>query len=185
MPDKLTREYLRDSIRVLSKANRNLRFVPIDQLHITLQFIGNSVSSASMNLISERLKSFSGPKPHISLTEMKFVFQGQANASVLFWDLEDDANLKQVTRDIHTTIQDLELFDIKPTKDQAKLIHHITLARTKRTFSKREVANLLDNFHKNFTRPLPEFDAAEFVIIESHLNKNGNAYKVLEAFPFK
>ena len=179
------RDYLRDAIRVLSKANRNLRFVPIDQLHLTLQFIGMMVSTPSLNLISERLKTLSVPKPHIRLTDMNFGFPGQQNASVLFWDLDHDNNLVQATKDIHNAIQGLELNDIKPTKDQAKLIHHITLARTQRTFSKREVAKLLENFERNFNREAPEFEATEYVIIESMLNKNGNAYKVLEAFPFK
>ena len=183
MPDKKTRDYLRDAIRVLTKYSRNLRFVNVEQLHMTLQFLGNNVTDESLEQIISRLKSIDTNGITIQMAALHFGFKGQTHPSVLFWEVEDNDKLKQLTKEVHTYVQELKLEDIKKQKDHSKLIHHITLARTKRTFSHNEVKKLMEKFNKDFTQEPPAFSPAEFVIMQSVFNKNGNVYKIIETFP--
>jgi 2'-5' RNA ligase len=185
VPDKITRDFLRDSIRILNRYSRNLRSVSVDQLHMTLQFLGNNVTDASLEAITDQLqrKLQRQNSIMIKLDELNFGFKGQSSPSVLFWTVEQSPELKQLTNEIHTLVQELKLEDVKRQKDQSRLIHHITVARTKRTFSRREVRSLMQKFQSEFRLQPAAFKAESFSIIESLINKNGNVYKTLETFP--
>src|SRR3989304_8856948 len=117
MPDKKTRDYLRDAIRVLTKYSRNLRFVNVEQLHMTLQFLGHNVTDESLEQIISRLKSIDTNGITIQMADLHFGFKGQTHPSVLFWEVEDNDKLKQLTKEVQTYVQELNLEDIKKQKD--------------------------------------------------------------------
>ncbi|KXK26232.1 MAG: 2',5' RNA ligase family [candidate division WS6 bacterium OLB20] len=182
LPDDKTRAFLRDSIRVFNKEARNFRFVNVDQLHITLEFLGDSVSSESITAITQELSSHKGnfPKPSIGLTELRLGFPGQTMPNVLFWNLSGGQKLKDLTRYIHEEIVDLQLTDVKRHKDHAKLIHHITIGRAKRSISRAHARSVKEIIKGHSFGELPVFTPEVFSIIASELTPKGPVYKTLE-----
>ncbi|MFQ5492806.1 MAG: RNA 2',3'-cyclic phosphodiesterase [Candidatus Dojkabacteria bacterium] len=182
---KNVRDFLRDNIRHLSKRDRKLRFVNIDQLHLTLQFLGDNVSTESLVAVSEVLKRLASTlaSPEIKITNSSFGFPGQTVPRVVFWDVEHTKSLVDFTKTVHDSVRDLDLPDVKRQKDHSKLIHHITIARVKNSISRGE-ARRLRTIIGDFNQALPEpFKPKSLDIIESSLTKKGSSYKLYESFP--
>ena len=184
-PDDKTLEATRDVVRSFKKEARNLRFLNLDQMHITLQFLGNSVSNDSIEYISEELerhKSELSPQV-IRLTDVMFGFPGQRIPKLIYWDVESTNELKTFTRDVHGFIKDLELPDINPQKDHAKLIHHMTLGRVKNSASK-SLAKNIKSIIQGINIDKVEFKATELAFVSSTLTNTGPVYRFIKKVSF-
>lgn len=186
VPPLESRIVLRDVNRKLKKFSRNFRFVAIDQLHITLQFLGNSVSGYSIAQIEESLRHLiSSHNPfEIELGNLNFGFPGQNIASLLYYDLKDDLELRSFVKDVHSNLQTLGLDDIKRRKDHSKLINHMTVARTKSDMSRsftREIGNVLSTLEI----PSIKFDVTEVVVMGSNFKDGKTSYSTLVSLPLK
>lgn len=181
-PDENMRSYLRDSIRTFSKDARNFNFVPIDQLHLTLEFLGNSVSNDSLELLTEALQQQSGnfAKPKLTLSTLNFGFPSQNMPSLLFWDIVENKELKDLTTQVHDIARSLNVEDIKRYKDHAKLIHHITIARTKRGMSRAQSRAIKAKIEQTNFGEAPSFEPQHFSLVASTLNAKGSTYKEIQ-----
>lgn len=182
-PDKATTNFFRDTIRVIQKSARNVRFVAVDQLHLTLQFLGAALSDESIALITSALAATKPESVEIKLTNFHFGFSGQKKPELFFWGVEPTPELKRLTGTLHDTVKRLDLPDVKPQKDYAKLIYHFTLGRTIRSFSKQEVIQLTNKVELAGLIQPPAFKVKEFFLYESIGDRKGNSYKVMRTFP--
>lgn len=180
------RTAVRDVNRALTKHARNFRFTHLDQLHITLQFLGSTVSEESGELIKQQLQEIAPQlsRPLIKMDTLEFGFKGQLQPSVLRWDVEENRELIDFTRIIHNSIKDIGLADVRRTKDQAKLIHHMTVGRSKRTISGRYAKEIKQQLSE-LKLPEIEFRPTEFLLLESRLTDQGSLYKPWASFPLK
>ncbi len=186
IPPDEARVKLRDVNRKLKKFSRNFRFVAIDQLHITLQFLGNSVSGYSISQIEESLRStVSHFEPfNVEIGKLKFGFPSQNIASLLYYDVQDDVELNQFVKTIHTSLKEIGLDDITRRKDHAKLINHITVARTKSDMS-RSFTREVNGFLKTLEFHPVGFTVSEISIMGSNFKDGKTSYSELVRLSLK
>lgn len=186
-PLNLTR-ILAKNKSIFSKETRNLNFVPEDQLHITIKFLGPNISEDSKQQIIEVLNNI---VPHINAPEIKildlsFGFKGQLTPNVIFYYVEATKELKDLGSIIHEKIKALELSDVKREKDYRKLSYHLTIARC-RHHSYRAYGRKIRALIKEKAVPIEEtFIPEELCLIRSKLiNGTHTKYEVIKSFAFK
>jgi len=174
---------IRDSIRKLDKIKRNLKFVPYDQMHITLKFLGNSVSDESYDKIVKSLNRItpSLSQIKISFDNIWFGFPGRRYPHVIFFTISKNKELDALSKTIHEEIKELKLLDTIRRMDNKKLINHLTIARTKHSISAsfaRNTRKLLQEFQVSDM----SFVADEIILIRSDLTNTGPLYKKMARF---
>ena len=185
-PTEDVRAQIRDLNRKFKKYGRNFRFTPLDQLHSTLQFLGNSVSGDSITMIEENispivleLQGFT-----VRLDKLNFGFPGQNIATHSFLSIDEESELNSLTKLIHENIKSLGLIDVNKKKDHSKLINHMTIARVKghsnRGFT-REIIEFIETLKQ---QPL-ELVVSEVKIITSIYVDNSTKYSELVSMGLK
>ena len=184
VPPAEIRAMLRDYNRSLKKYARNFRFVSIEQLHITLQFIGNGVSGHSLETLVENIGNLTNDTNSFDLTfdSIHFGFPGQNIPHLLFYSVTPNEDLKDLVGIVHEINKELKLPDTNKKKDHSKLINHLTVARTKsdsnRSFG-REIREEIKSL--NF-KPIT-FKVEEFHLVSSVFKEKGTIYSTLATFP--
>ena len=177
---------LREVYRALNKQARNFRFIDLTQAHITLQFLGNAVSTGSLNIIDEALEATSHnlTSPAITLDTLSFGFPRQRIPSVIHIDISPTKELKDFTRDIHDNVLNIGMEDTRRHKDHAKLIYHLNIARTKRNTSKsfgKKINSLLDTID---FEPIT-FHPESISLVKSTLSKTKTNYQELDTYKLR
>ncbi|BCX14075.1 MAG: RNA 2',3'-cyclic phosphodiesterase [Candidatus Dojkabacteria bacterium] len=183
-PPKEYLEYFRNVARLFNKQKRNLKFVPTDQLHITLKFLGNSVSENSYNIIRESLveNSHSFKPVNIELSDISFGFPKERFPKILLSKVKSTESLVGLSDEIHNLTQALKLKDTIRRKNRYANNFHVTLARLKDNAQKstaKNIKSMTENI--NLQKPEP-IEIDEFYIVESIINQKGVSYKKLDRF---
>lgn len=147
-PPEEYREYFRNVLRELDKQKRNLRPIPLDQIHITVKFIGPEVSNASKDFLIQRLTSLQGQfsKPTIKIKPVQFGFPDQLDPVHVLSEVEDSPKLLNIANIVHTLLKEMGLEDTVRWKVKHSDSFHITVARIKPHAPKsliREVESLI------------------------------------------
>lgn len=185
-PPEIIKSELRDINRKFKKYARNFKFIPLDQLHITLQFMGNSVSGQSLDIIKDNLLNLieDWNQFDIKIEKLNFGFPGQNIATHLYYSIEDDSELNKLTKSIHENIKDIGLVDVNKKKDHGKLINHMTIARVKGHTS-RSFTREIKDYVNTIELPNMEFEISDVKIISSVFKDNSTSYFDLTKFELK
>lgn len=185
LPFDLSRK-ISSHLKIFSKENRNFNYTNIEQYHITLQFLGDMVSSESLQLISQRLKPVFSQieKPLIETGQMKFGHKSQIIPTVLFLEIQPSSELLEITRNIHYVIKDLNLPDVRREKDYKKLIYHVTLARAKHHISRSFGRNIISIIRSNDI-PFYTFKPTHISLLNSRYTIKGHNYSEYSSFLFR
>lgn len=180
-PQKPQMDYFRDVIRSLDKEKRNINNVPLDQIHMTLRFLGANVSEASKDILINELKKYEGqyPKPEISITSLRLGFSHQADPRVIFANVAEEPALIELAENLHAIIKNLRLRDTIRWKEKHVYDFHISLARLKgyagRNIGKR-VAGIVEKI--NLPKPV-SFLPDSMAIVQSKITGGAPEYKKL------
>lgn len=178
--------YFRDVTRELDKQKRNLRFISLEQLHLTLRFIGPNVSLGSKIEIANALLKQAGqyPKPVINLTGLRLGVPGQHDPRVVIADVEENQDLDSLVNMMHRAIRQVGKKDTILWKTKVDHNYHISLARMKDSATRstgREVKDII----REIDIPIPPaFQATEAYLVQSELTRRGPVYKKLEQIRF-
>lgn len=186
VPPAEVRSELRDLNRHFKKHARNFRFIPLDQLHITLQFLGNTVSGESLLLIQENLNPLINNLPRLKITidRLNFGFPSQNIATHLFYTIRENKDLEKMVKEIHESLKSLSLTDVNKKKDHSKLINHLTVARVKGTSSRSFSREMKEFISQIEIKPIT-FELQEFRILSSNFKDNTTNYSELLSFPLQ
>lgn len=184
IPPKNVLDQLRDVQRNFSKDKRNLKNIPVDQLHVTLKFLGSNVSEASRDLIVDTLRGYEGSlkDAEVTLNSIQFGFPHQTFPKILMANVESTNSLVSLSNDVHEIIKNLKLRDTIRWKDRHSENFHISLSRLKLNATKSTARSLAT---KAKTMKLPQFQsfiAEEFFLIESSTDKGMIIYRKIERF---
>jgi 2'-5' RNA ligase len=184
IPPAEIRAMLRDYNRSLKKHARNFRFVSIEQVHITLQFIGNGVSGHSLESLVENISNVTHDMNSFELTfdNIHFGFPGQNIPHLLYYSVIPSEDLKELVSIVHETNKELKLPDTNKKKDHSKLINHLTVARTK-SDSNRSFGREIQGEIKNLKFKPITFKVEEFHLVSSVFKEKGTIYATLATFP--
>ena len=157
-------------------ADKRLRWVRPENLHVTLKFIGE-VEAAKLDGIRRALRAIGLDAPvGLELRGLGFFPDGEY-PRVLCVGLNASGNLPVLARDIDRALEGQGI-----ARDQRAFTPHLTLARFEpRGFDEK----LRTAIEKNSEREFGAFEAREFHLIQSKLQPSGAAYTSLAAFPPK
>jgi 2'-5' RNA ligase len=181
-PPKEFRDYFRDVMREFSKEKRNLRIVPIDQVHLTLKFIGADVGENSRKKIVNELRRKQGSfsKSQISLTKLTLGFPRQNNPNIILHLVKNNSDLKELANQVNDSVKHAGNTDTITWKD--RFTPHFTLARMKKSASKSE-GDRVEEVIRSISITKPEsFFPKEFVLVQGILSNTGVSYRKLENF---
>lgn len=181
-PTKEYLDYYRDVMREFGKEKRNLRPVNLEQIHLTVRFIGPDVSLGSKTKIANELVKMAGsfPKPLIHIDKIRFGFARQHDPRVLLAEIERNRDLDELTNRIHKVVRNANQKDTIVWKSQLDKEYHMSLARLKKSATRstgRDVKEILSTL--DLPKP-PDFVATEMYLVQSTVTPQGPIYKKLE-----
>lgn len=158
---------VRDKISIipeeLRKIGADLNIVSLENLHLSLKFLGE-VSEEKMSFIDSALLEIRFPPFRIRL-EGVGVFPGIDNIKVI-WIGVKSAEVRQLIKEIN-----LKLDVIR--KEEREENCHLTLGRVK---SERKKKELQEFVKKNENTFFAEFEVKDFVLLSSELTPMGPIY---------
>jgi 2'-5' RNA ligase len=158
-------EQVQDQISDLYTAIQGARWVPHDQLHITMRFIGETDTATETSIIAS-LEHIRFEPFHIAVKSTGF-FPLRKDPQVLWVGIDNSPELENLQRSIERSLTAL---GINP---DSRVFHpHVTVARLDRPHKDRVVQFITDN-HLFKTEP---FEIDEFHLYRSYLGKNGAQY---------
>ncbi len=182
-PPKHVLDELRDVMRKFAKQKRNLKPIPIDQLHITVKFIGANVSESSFEIVKDEFLNFENNinKFSIKIKNIRFGFERDTNPKFLLAKIEKNNDLTDLGNEFHNMLKELRLRDTIRWKRRYSEEFHITLAKLKNTATKSTGKQV-----KNIALNLGNMEFNEFIVNEVYLMQSSSAtdgtpvYKKLE-----
>lgn len=174
---------IREVKRKFKKHARNFRFVAIDQMHITLQFLGNNVTETTLESMIPHLVSIARDTSPFStsLEKLNFGFPGQNIAKVLFMDTVESTEMMKLVDDVHAVTKSMKYTDVNKKKDHAKLVNHLTLGRVKGDVSRSFTREILEFIKTIDFQPIT-FEVKKFQLIKSEFKNNTKSYLPLHEF---
>ncbi len=184
LPDEVKRQ-LNNNTRIFLHEARNFRFVTLEQMHLTVKFLGRNVSDHSIKKIVEVLKEIALKTYPITLAikELRFGFPHQTIPQILFYNVDGTPELNAFYKEVGIRIKRLDLPDVIPTAYMKKDVYHITLGRLKHQ-QNRSFGRQVKTIIKGFELEPVEFTVNEFTIIKSDIEGGmGPKYTYLHKFP--
>ncbi|WP_028578887.1 RNA 2',3'-cyclic phosphodiesterase [Desulfogranum japonicum] len=165
-------ENIQERIRPLCCGLPNARWIPPEQLHLTLSFIGE-VDGATFHDIREALHGISAPTLQLQLDGIGF-FPPRGKPRVVWIGLARNQVLYDVQKKIHTRLLQLGL-----DMETRKYSPHITIARLNNTPAAK-VGRYMEEYGLFCTQ---EFEVSQFVLYSSVLGRKGATHLVEQAYP--
>lgn len=168
---------LENIIRELKSSIDGARWVPRENLHVTLKFLG----SVELTLMKEIVEKISGALRDLSWFDYNLseigAFPSLKSARV-FWvgTSEGSEKIESLFKTIDSSLKFLHL------KEEKRKFHsHITLARLK--INKKIDLNMVEDIASKV--PSDILTVEEITLFQSELSPQGAKYKVLERFSLK
>lgn len=161
--------------KVLGTLRRDIhgaRWVPAEQIHLTLAFLGEVDESVVENLNTELAR--------IKLPEFELCFSGAGcfpgshRPRVLWVGLKPDSHLNDLASRVHASVLSVGI-----PQEERPFSPHITLARLKLSPS----SSIETFLEQNGTMKLPPFRVREFTLFQSRLTSQGAVHIPLKNFP--
>ncbi len=163
---------LLDSLRAIT---REPRWVRVENLHVTLKFLGEvaeeKVAAARTALGAVR----SGQAVTLEFRGLGF-FPNEKHPRVFWAGIEASANLKTLAADIEGAMEKLGI-----PREQREFSPHLTLARFERA---RLPEALRKTIAENAQREFGPLQTNKFHLIQSKLKPSGAEYTTLTSFQF-
>jgi len=175
LPAALAREVGRRAAAARRELPR-ARWVKPEALHLTLAFLGET-DAADLPVLHRSLRpAFAGVKPFDLRLEDAGTFPPRRPARVAWVGVEAPPALADLAQGVQQALAQAVDF----TPDRRDFHAHLTVARCKQPWRRREV----ERFRRHFQGPVGDpFEITEGVLYESVLRPDGARYQALERYP--
>jgi len=151
-----------------------INWVPEDNFHLTLRFIGNTTREQLYELVNG-LEEVAAQQKKIGFTLAGAgYFKSKGNPRVLFIKIEETENLKQLAIHVEEAIVSVGFQpELKPFRP------HLTLGRIKNLENRLRFTSIIDDL------PVKEYQqvkVSEFILYQSILSADGPTYKPIQKF---
>ena len=155
-------------------AEKRVRWVRAENLHVTLKFIGE-VPDANLDGIRSALSAVHGEAPLDIRFEGLGFFPDEERPTVLWTGLGASAAFPALAGDIDRTLATQGV-----AREKRAFVPHLTLARIAQPKLHEKLRAAI---RKNADRKFGSFPAREFHLMESKLKSTGAEYTSLASFP--
>lgn len=186
MPEKNVRDQARDIQRKLSKFSYKFNFTNLEQVHLTIKFLGNRISTRVAESIIEDLRDRTTVLPQVTVKteDVQFGFHGQKKPNVIYITTQPNPALDDLIQEVQNVVKQYHPSEVITRKDKDKFLSHFTIGRVKKDISKsqvKQVREILDSYEFS----PEEYTANELFIIKSTLTRKGPVYSVYDKIPLK
>jgi len=147
------------------------RWIPVEQIHLTLSFLGE-VDDDGVTRLTDRLSRI-----HVPTFTLRFgesgCFPDRRRPRVLWVGLEHDSRLLNLAAKVHDAVTECGI-----ALEDRPFSPHITLARIK--IPKPEEANIFLDRH--LQKKLPSLAVREFILFQSRLTPEGAIHTPIRIF---
>jgi len=154
--------------------SEQINWVSKDNLHFTLQFIGDSEENQMPGIIESVKKISEGFSKASGMLKGTGYFAHNGNPRVLFTHLEGMPEMAEMAHKIHAATKSQ---GFRP--DFSEFKSHLTLARIKSLLNKPHFFRLTESLRE---KTIQSITAEEIVLFESILSPQGPVYKSVERF---
>lgn len=172
LPDHLKKEIGKIQRQIEAEAPGTLHFIPPDQLHITIAFLGRLSWDTQTSVISV-CQQIANRTPSFELTASQLgAFPRPARPSVVWIGLEDKS--QKLVKLIETVTENLRDRYINSIRGAGSLVPHIAIGRVDRktrTFKLAPLRDLLQNLTINLTSF--KIPVKQIIVYTSNLTKTG------------
>lgn len=175
-------EEVRENLAAIRKKlsfGTEVRWVPPQNFHVTLEFIGNVLAEKVPQII-EALQRVRADGP----VKLRFRGMGGSAAGVIWVAIESTPAIESLANDINHRLQPLDI------ASEHRTFHpHVTVARFKDRKLMRKIEELIEGNRKDGAGPglKPDFGTmmtSEFHLIESKTLPSGPIYSKVQSFTF-
>ncbi|MBM3705295.1 MAG: RNA 2',3'-cyclic phosphodiesterase [Actinobacteria bacterium] len=170
------RKSLYRTISILAESDRQIRQVPVENIHLTLRFLGDTRCDRIekiMQAVGQTSQEFH--KFHYLIAESPGAFPSLKSAKVLFAGVTESS---EKIEEIFSKLED-GLSRIKIRKEPRKFVSHVTLARI------RERKDLTESAARLLFDVKEPVLCSEIVLFESILKPAGAEYVILKRYELK
>jgi 2'-5' RNA ligase len=169
------RENLADLLRSLRAVSPQTRWVRLENLHVTLKFIGE-VPEAKSSAIRSALSGVRSDQPvTLDFRGLGF-FPNEKHPGVFWVGIEAPLNLKTLVAEIENSMEKLGI-----PREKRPFSPHLTLARFE---PPRLAEQLRASIQEHAARDFGSLRTNQFHLIESKLKPSSAEYTTVESFPF-
>jgi len=173
------RERLRAAQAELERAitESAVRWTPFEQLHLTLEFLGN-VATENLPPLESALKQVATPhRPFELSAERVGAFSSVRNPRVVWAGIEGETDaVKSLQSDVKSSVRSFVAEqETRPYKP------HVTLGRV-RTVKARDLRRVSDALAATTERAFGSWRVEEFALMQSKLSPHGSQHSTLATF---
>lgn len=167
----------------LKKQKQNLRFVPAPDMHLTVKFLGTSVSQASAEFVKDVIGNILKTKNPFDITirTIRFGLPQDTKSRLLIAEIEESKELENLVERIDEELARKGLKDIYPRR--RRFIPHITLAKIHGNYHSKKIQEINDAIDRaTFESAGKAFTVNTVKMIHAEPVKDGQVYRVLKEY---
>ena len=175
IPDPVKKE-ITEMADILKKYDADIKWVNVENLHVTLKFLGSTPEKSVPEIRESLLKAVSSFQPFYIKINGTGVFPDRKFARVIWVGVENGEMLPELAADIDVS---MSLLGYK--KEEREFKPHLTLGRVRSREGTANVVNELDNFKD---KEFGLFTVDRIRLMRSELKPRGSEYSCLYEVPF-
>jgi len=155
----------------ISGAGADLKMVEMENLHITLKFLGSTDEKKIDEIESVMRKSTKGIQPFVVRLKGVGFFPNERKMRVIWIGIEDEGKLAKVAKDMEEG-----LVKIGFSREEKEFSPHLTIARVKSQKRKEELLRIIDKYRRF---EFGEIEVSNIRLKKSELTPKGPIYTTL------
>jgi RNA 2',3'-cyclic 3'-phosphodiesterase len=157
--------------------DERINWVPEDNFHLTLRFIGNTTHEQLCALV-ERLNEVAVEQTSFAFKiEGAGYFKSKGNPRVLFLKIKEEEALKKLAEEVESAVTEIGFHaELKPFRP------HLTLGRIKFLKNRNRFYAIIGEMPETVCQHV---QVSEFVLYQSILRTEGPIYKSIQTFKFQ
>ena len=164
-----------DIIDTLKKSGSDIKWVPNENIHITLQFLGETEESLIPDIKEALYKILAPYSPFYIKIAGVGCFPSEKRPRVIWVGLEESQALRNLYKDIAT-----EMVKFGYQKEERGFTPHVTIGRVK---SNRNMGELLRRLEEFKVADFPGFEVQNIRLMKSELKPSGAKHYCLAEIP--
>ncbi len=175
--DEALKKEINNLITDLKRHSFDVKWVPVENLHITLKFLGH-ISEETVERVKDSLYNIA---PLFRPFRLRFngmgFFPDMKRPRVIWIDISDKDNLKSLNKEIE---ERLTMIGLK--KEDREFSPHLTIGRVRSLKDREKLIGLIENIKD---REFGIIDVDRVFLMKSELRPGGAQYSVIAEFPFR
>jgi 2'-5' RNA ligase len=161
---------------ILKKYDADVKWVPAENVHVTLKFLGNTPEQSVPEIRESLLKAVSSFQPFYIKIGGTGVFPNRKFPRVIWIGMENGETLPKLAADI-----DISMSMLGYKKEEREFKPHLTLGRVRSRKGIISIVNELDNYKD---KEFGFFTVDRIKLMRSELKPKGPEYSCLYEVPF-